>query len=82
VLNVFELDPASVADIKANASVSKNVIKLSHFTLGTTDPGVITGSLSHLPKTKSALTLSYPKKRSWKPVTKEIQNTFWRKEQL
>jgi hypothetical protein len=82
VLNVFELDPATITDIKANASVSKNVIKLSPFILGTTDPGVITGFLSHLPKTKSALTLSYPKKRTWKPVTKEIQNTFWRKEQL
>jgi hypothetical protein len=64
------------------ASVNKKVITLTSFVLDGTDPARINGSLTTVPKSKSSLTLTYPKNKKWKPVKKEVSEVFWQKESL
>ena len=76
----FNLDTSSAIKKSWQASVSKQSIKLKSLSLDGIDPAHLSGVLSNNLKAKSFLTLSYPKNKKWKPVRKEILETFWKKE--
>lgn len=80
ILNYFNLDSSAVVKRGWNASVARNTIKLTSLLLDGTDPSVISGNLSTAPKSKSYLTLTYPKNKKWKPVKKDVTEVFWKKE--
>lgn len=61
-------------------NADKNTIKITSLVLDSTDPAQLTGVLSTAAKTKSYLTLTYPKNKKWKPVKKDVTDIFWKKE--
>lgn len=80
ILSYFNLDSTSTEKKSWNASVAKNSVKINSLVLDGTDPAVISGNLSTDSKTKSYLTLTYPKNKKWKPVKKDVTDVFWKKE--
>ncbi len=76
----FNILSGSFADRSWNANVSDKTLKLTAVALDGTDPAIISGSLSEKPKSKSQLTLNYPKNKKWKPVRKDLTELFWKKE--
>jgi hypothetical protein len=76
----YNLEPVIAEKQTWNASVSDRSIKLTTFTLDTSDPARLSGLLYMDPLKKSYLTLNYPKNKKWKPVKKELTESFWRKD--
>jgi hypothetical protein len=76
----FTLDSAPALKRSWQGNAVKNTIKISSLVLDSVDPAHLTGVLSTAPKTKSYLTLTYPKNKKWKPVKKEVTDIFWKKE--
>lgn len=76
----FNLDGSGVTKKKWSASVKNKNIKLNSFVLESSDPAHLSGNLSSILKTKSYLSITYPKNKKWKPVKKEVTEVFWKKE--
>lgn len=78
----FGIDTTSFEKRSWSGHVDKNQIKIDVLELSSTDPALLSGILNANPKSKSHLTLNYPKNKKWKPVKKEITEIFWKKETL
>jgi hypothetical protein len=76
----FSQDSASAIKRIWQGNADKNTIKITSLVLDSTDPAHLTGVLSTAAKTKSYLTLTYPKNKKWKPVKKDVTDIFWKKE--
>lgn len=76
----FILDSASAIKRSWQGNADKNTIKITSLVLDSVDPAHLTGVLSTAAKTKSYLTLTYPKNKKWKPVKKDVTDIFWKKE--
>lgn len=76
----FTLESAPVVKRYWQGNADKNTIKINSLVLDGSDPAQLSGVLSTAPKTKSYLTLTYPKNKKWKPVRKEVTEVFWKKE--
>lgn len=80
--NIYNIDSQIHHNKSWNGNVNNGIIKFNSLTLESSDPIVLSGTLTASPKQKSYLTLTYPKNKKWKPVKKEIQEVFWKKDSL
>ena len=78
----FDIDASTISSRTWNLSAEKKIIKINSSLTDSIDPALITGSLSSQPNTKSFLTLTYPKNKKWKPVKKEVNELFWKKDNI
>jgi hypothetical protein len=78
--DIFNLDQSGANAKSWQASVNKNMIKISPLVLSGSDPAHLNGTLFSGGNSKSYLTLTYPANKKWKPVKKEIIEKFWEKE--
>ena len=80
--NFFTIDAGPVTKRLWQGNAEKSTVKITSLTLDSVDPANLSGVLSTVPKSKSYLTLTYPKNKKWKPVKKDITEVFWKKETL
>ena len=80
IWDYFNILSGNFKDRSWSANVSDKTLKLTSLVLNGTDPAIISGTLSEKLKSKSQLKLNYPKNKKWKPVSKDLTELFWKKE--
>jgi hypothetical protein len=76
----FEIKSSLISDQSWNLSAKKALIFLDSIILKGPDPATLNGQIDLDFNKKSFLVLNYPKNLKWKPVKKEITESFWNKE--